>query len=132
MCYNLTKYPTVAQLFQIFFKTPLSEESWNITDSPTMQPNVIASKKQMKVVPSALSELSVLASQTAKLVTADERVGPKATGVSQELCKNADTYFSSGTKDPCRNCVFDAGKIESKFKCHQQRINLTILFRDVV
>lgn len=87
MCYNLTKYPTVAQLFQIFFKNPLSEDSWNITDSPTMPPNVTASKKQMKMVLSALSELSILASQTAKLVAADKRISPKAKGVSQELCK---------------------------------------------
>lgn len=52
-----------------------------------MQPNVIASKKQMKMLLSALGELSILTSQTAKLVTADKRISPKAKGVPQELCK---------------------------------------------
>lgn len=102
-----------------------------------MQPNVTASKKQMKMAPSALSELSVLGSQTTKWLTADKRISPKAKGAPQEVCKKRQTVrtqiltFCLGQKITAKT-VYDAGKIESKFKGHQQRVKLRIFFRDVV
>lgn len=137
MCYNLTKHPTASQLFQ----APLSEESWNVTDNSTMQPMLWRQRNRWSRY-SLLSLLSILGSQTAKEVTTDKKTSPKAKGCTgcQENSvrsdipawvdsKNIYIYFSSGTKDHCRNCVYDAGKIESKFKCRQPWIKPRVLFQ---
>lgn len=95
-----------------------------------MQPNVTVSKKQMKMAPSTLNELSVLGSQTTKWLTADKRISPKAKGAPQEVCKKRQTVrtqiltFCLGQKITAET----VGKIESKFKGHQQRVKLRILF----